>query len=109
MLFPTNSEIAADRYDTHIKIGNAKGTQKVFAGAVTDLCIRHIGKHGVHTVFVAVDCHDLMTQFIQFPCNMAAKTAEPNQKNRFHTCLLYPIAIFSCGRREWAGLLPNAA
>ena len=41
--------------------------------------------------------------------NMAAKTAKPNQKNRFHTCLLYPIAIFSCGRREWAGLLPNAA
>jgi hypothetical protein len=85
------------------------GAQKVFAGAVTDLCIRHIGKHGVHTVFVAVDRHDLMTQLIQFLRNMAAKTAEPDQKNRFHTCLLYPIAIFSCGRREWAGLLPNAA
>ena len=83
--------------------------QKVFAGAVTDLCIRHIGKHSVHTVFVAVDRHDLMTQLIQFLRNMAAKTAKPDQKNRFHTCLLYPIAIFSCGRREWAGLLPNAA
>lgn len=109
MLFPTNSEIAADGYDTHIKIADTKGAQKVFAGAVTDLCIRHIGKHGVHTVFVAVDRHDLMTQLIQFLRNMTAKTAKSNQKNRFHAYLLYPIAIFSCGRREWAGLLPNAA
>ena len=107
--FQRTLKIAADGYDTHIKITNTKGAQKVFAGAVTDLCIRHIGKHSVHTVLIAVDRHDLMTQFIQFLRNMAAKTAKPDQKNRFHTCLLYPIAIFSCGRREWAGLLPNAA
>ena len=46
-------KITADGYDAHIKIADTKGTQKVFAGAVTDLCIRHIGKHGTHLVTVA--------------------------------------------------------
>ena len=35
-------KITADGYDAHIKIADTKGTQKVFAGAVTDLCIRAI-------------------------------------------------------------------
>ena len=108
MLFQRTLKIAADGYDTHIKIGNAKGTQKVFAGAVTDLCIRHIGKHGVHTVFVAVDRHDLMTQLIQFLRNMAAKTAKPNQKSISY---LSPLSDcdFLLRQTSGAGLLPNAA
>ena len=72
-------KVSADCYHADIKIADAQCLQEFRVGAVTDLGVGHDVQHGIDALLVFVHRHDFMAEFVQFFCDMAAKSAQPNQ------------------------------
>ena len=72
-------EVVANGDNAQVEISYAKGGDKLFIGAVADLCTGNIRQHLIDTVLIFVDRQHLVPEFVKLQRNMLTKASQANE------------------------------
>jgi len=71
-------DIRTNTHDSDVEVVDTEFTQHRFLRCVTGNGVGHFAHKGLNALFIDIDCHHVVPQLIQGPCNVTAESAQSN-------------------------------